>query len=172
MNLFILDNDPIISSQYNVDSHVRKIILESAQMLCYAFPENSTPIKNSKKGFYFHPMSKWVRESQKNWEWTLYHLFGLLDEFEYRFGKKHAFIQLFRWMSDNQIELNFSKEEKTQFPQCFGQFKNQCFVESNPVLGYQNYYNVAKGHLFKWTKREIPYFIDKSKLFDNAPNNL
>lgn len=162
MNLFFLDSNPFKAAKYNVDKHCLKIILESAQMLCYAFPENLTPIKNSKKGFYFHPMSKFVRESYQNWTWTLDHFSGLLNEFEYRFNKKHSYVKVLDWLIKNQKFLNFENYYQTSYkkwPQCFGQYRNECYVKDDPILGYQNYYNVAKRHLFQWTKREIPYFI-------------
>ena len=33
MNIFILDNDPVIAAQMQCDKHVVKMIVESAQML-------------------------------------------------------------------------------------------------------------------------------------------
>ena len=36
MNIFILDNDPVIAAQMQCDKHVVKMIVESAQMLSTA----------------------------------------------------------------------------------------------------------------------------------------
>ena len=36
MNIFYLDKDPVICAQYHNDSHCRKMIVESAQLLCTA----------------------------------------------------------------------------------------------------------------------------------------
>ena len=36
MNVFVLDNDPVIAAQQHCDKHVVKMIIESAQMLSTA----------------------------------------------------------------------------------------------------------------------------------------
>ena len=33
------------------------------------------------------------------------------------------------------------------------------YRNENAVLAYRNYYLNCKSHLFKWTKREIPYWV-------------
>ena len=63
MNIFKLDESPVVSAKYACDKHVVKMILESAQMLCAVHPEGTAPYKRS---FYNHPCTKWVRESNLN----------------------------------------------------------------------------------------------------------
>ena len=44
MNIFVLDEDPVISAQQACDKHVVKMILESAQMIkCSIFPQGEAP---------------------------------------------------------------------------------------------------------------------------------
>jgi hypothetical protein len=37
MNIFVLDEDPVISAQMQCDKHIVKMPLETAQMLCSVF---------------------------------------------------------------------------------------------------------------------------------------
>ena len=152
MNIFFLDSSPSQAAIYNVDSHVRKIILEAAQMLSSAY--DSAPYR---KTHVNHPMTRWCRESRGNFEWALAHGFALCREFTYRFGKTHKTLEVFNWYQNNPPRIE--KSEFTPPPQCFGDYKDLCFTPNDPILGYRKYYNIAKKHLFAWKNREIPYFI-------------
>ena len=70
MNIFVLDKNPIRAAKMACDKHVVKMILESAQMLCSVQPEGTAPYKRS---FYNHPCTKWVRESDANYDWLIEH---------------------------------------------------------------------------------------------------
>jgi len=43
VNIFAVDKDPQTAAQQLCDKHVVKMILESAQMLCSAFPSGDAP---------------------------------------------------------------------------------------------------------------------------------
>lgn len=109
-----------------------------------------------------HPMAKWCRTSVDNFTWALEHGLSLCREYTYRFSKKHKTETVLNWYLNNPPRLN--KLCFTEPPQCFSIYREQCFVDKNPIKGYHNYYNAAKRHLFKWTKREIPYFIKNGKI--------
>lgn len=88
MNIFVLDLNINKCTQYHVNKHVVKMILESAQMLsnCHYYDDNTGPYK---KIHYNHPCSIWVRSSKQNYKW-LYCLFlSLLDEYTFRYEKIH-----------------------------------------------------------------------------------
>lgn len=178
MNLFILDSDPIQAAQYYQDLHVNKIIIEGSQMISGAYEldelkdpscprtQKGTPRTH---GFRNHPMSKWVRETKENFEWTLQHLNQLSKEWSYRFNKPRHFTQdFFDWCAANPPKIN--NISLTLQPQCFTKSFPQCIVEGNPVKGYRNYYNAAKtqfkfGSKIKkatWTNREIPFWYSGS----------
>lgn len=147
MNIFFLDEDPIIAAQMNCDKHVVKIILECGQMM-----ENKT-WKN-------HPMTKWVNKSYGNFYWTWTHYRALLDEYTYRYGKTHAWDnkQLLH-LSPDPIEI---PEYPTLPPLCMpemvkiiiddGDYWNTC------VQSYRNYYIECKQHLATWKRRGQPYW--------------
>ena len=97
MNIFILNNDPIIAAQEQCDKHVVKMIVESGQMLSTAHrmldgTVERRPSKSGKttvnyyklnderedimyKAVHFnHPCSIWSREGCCNYTWHYNHL--------------------------------------------------------------------------------------------------
>lgn len=159
MNLFILDRMPEQAAIYNCDAHVRKIILEATEMMGYAYNKGEFapwPWVSSKGRHFNHPMSKWVRESRQNFDWTLQHGYALCNEFEYRFGKKHKCKDYMDWIAMNIPIDNLENTERTDWPRCFGAYKEDMDLTQDAVFDYRNYYKIAKRHLIKYTKREIP----------------
>lgn len=90
MNLFFLDEDPIIAAILYCDQHLGKIRLEASQMLstAYHLSEHVTVEEKDglcyvqkhfiyKKAFVNHPTCVWVRSSKGNFDWTLEHLKAL-----------------------------------------------------------------------------------------------
>lgn len=156
MNIFILDEDPKISAQLMCDKHIVKMILESAQMLCSAFPQGEAPYK---KAFYNHPCSKWARESIDNYEWLLTHAYALMDEYLHRYGKLHKSLDAIAWCDDNYHNLNLPDVGLTPFAQAMpDEYKNK-----NAVKAYQTYYVNDKKYFAKWTKRSIPEFMQSKQ---------
>ena len=95
MNIFYLDKNPKIAAQMQCDKHVVKMILESAQMLCTAHRVLDGDDYANKMGLYKlahknHPSTIWVRSSYKIIEWLYDHMIALMNEYTYRYGKKHA----------------------------------------------------------------------------------
>lgn len=102
MNIFILDESPILAARAQHDRHVVKMILESCQMLSTACQEHgfiksqldsgiATPADLYKSTHMNHPASIWARASAANFAWLVIHLDALLAEYHRRFpGKTHA----------------------------------------------------------------------------------
>lgn len=164
MNIFLLDEDPVRAAQLNCDSHNRKIVLEAGEMLGYAFLAQNRPYPltwvNKKSRHFNHPMSIAVRKGKVNFEWTLAHLQGLLDEFEYRCGKKHAYY----WLPDAlraEKPLDFDCGFVV-WPRCFGKLKPVIPATNSIVDDYRKYYILGKQHLRRYTKREIPDWFVKA----------
>ena len=85
MNIFVLDENIEKCAEYHVDSHVIKMILESAQMLSTAV--RSTGVDAGYKSTHEnHPCNKWVRESLQNWLWLKDLAYALQDEWHYRYN--------------------------------------------------------------------------------------
>lgn len=152
MNIFILDEDPKISAEMMCDKHVVKMILESAQMLCSAFPKGEAPYK---KAFFNHPCSRWARASVDNYEWLLTHAYALMEEYLHRYGKIHKSLDAVAWCDDHYHILNLPDVGLTPFAQAMpDEYKND-----NAVKAYQTYYFNDKKYFAKWTKRTAPAFM-------------
>jgi len=165
MNIFVLDENPIIAAQMCCDKHIPKMIVESAQMLSTVhrmldgIPEKR-PSRSGKtiQTYYsfgderddmyylavhkFHPCTTWTAESKTNYEWHYEHFRGLANEYEYRRNKIHA-----TW---NKLGIMLSKPPKnipdiglTEFAQAMSHYPD-CKVEGDPVQAYRNYYHAAK----------------------------
>ena len=147
MNIFYLDRDPIVSASYFYDKHKVKMILESAQMLCSAFPQGDAPYKRT---HFNHPCSKWIRESVENYEWLLIHAYALCDEYTSRYGKVHKTQAVIDWCDNNRLEL--PDIGLTQQPTCMPDYcKTESVVES-----YRKYYINEKAKFAKWKDGNIP----------------
>ena len=133
MNIFVLDTCPEIAAQSLCDQHVVKMLLESAQMLCSAFPEDTAPYKRS---HYNHPCSVWTRSSEANWNWHVSHALSIGAEYTKRYGKVHKSEQVVRWCAAHSDLLSFPNKDIQQFVQAMpDQYKS-----SDPVRAYRDYY--------------------------------
>jgi hypothetical protein len=120
MNIFYLDEDPVVAAQSLVDIHcgakgcAGKMIVETAQMLanCYT-PEqlshSSCPrtAKGETRGYSYlhHPCSKWTIKSLDNFFWLVNHGQAMHDEKLYRYGNEHFSYQFIKWCIDNWPDL-------------------------------------------------------------------
>ena len=147
MNIFKLDESPVVSAKYACDKHVVKMILESAQMLCAVHPEGTAPYKRS---FYNHPCTKWVRESSSNYEWLLEHAYALCAEYTRRYDKIHKTENVIDWCNENRLQL--PDIGLTPQPTCMPDY---CKTKS--VVGsYRKYYINEKAKFAKWKDGNIP----------------
>ena len=157
MNIFVLDTDIDKCAEYHCDQHVIKMILESVQILCTALnkkgftaPYKSTHVK--------HPCVLWVEQSYDNFLWLTELTFALNAEYRYRYDKQtdHKSIAILKQIQKE--EFKFEMNGLTSFPQAMpDKFK----VENDAVTAYRNFYIGEKLRFAKWTKREIPYWIEK-----------
>lgn len=157
MNLFILDRIPEIAATYYCDRHVVKIILEAVEMMGYAYDQGKYPplpwLKH-KNPHFNHPMSQWVRDSRQNFDWALRHSIALCDEFAFRYGKEHSYRRHITWVTFN-IPL-LSDTGLTDWPRCFGQWKEDIELSDDAVYDYRRYYMLAKRSFATWKKRPMP----------------
>jgi hypothetical protein len=160
MNIFLLDRDPIKNAQYHCDAHCIKMILESAQLLSTAHHVLGGDGGVYKKTHENHPCAIWVRQSMANYAYLWFLMICLGHEYTYRFGKVHKTI------SDHKDTLKKfpfgipSGTLLTEHPKCM---PDQCKLE-DVVESYRNYYLKEKSDLFKYTKREVPIWIQKNSV--------
>jgi len=155
MNVFFLDYDHRANAMCHVDSYVVKIPLESCQMLAGAYPNGDAPYKHTHIN---HPMSKWVRETELNFYFTIHYAIALCEEYTFRYNKRHKCQDVAIWYLKNPPH-KFNSFEFSKPPRCFGKFADQIPITDCVVTDYRNYYKVAKQHLFKWKNRETPDWI-------------
>lgn len=175
MNIFYVDKDPTVSAQSLVDSHVVKMILESAQLLSTAhrildgFEYTDTTGKRKIKRWDLpgeegqfiykathinHPSAKWVRESAYNYSWLYAHFVALMEEYKFRYAKTHACVKLCKYLQHPPKNISYCLFSQ---PPCA--MDKSYIISKNAVVNYQNYYKYGKAHLHKWTKREIPEWL-------------
>ena len=176
MNIFILDNDPVIAAQMQCDKHVVRMIVESAQMLStvHRMLDGVMERRPSKSGSmlqYFklederedllykachfnHPSTVWTRESMHNYRWHYIHFTALCDEYTYRYGKTHSTDTKLR-EALAKLPDNIPVKKMTPFKLAMSSFP-ECISEC-PVESYRKFYE-TKQHRFKmdWTKRQVP----------------
>lgn len=172
MNIFYLDSDPIKAAEYMVDKHVVKMIVETAQLLSTAHRVlDGKLIEGNKKVWVLpddrenvlyktthvnHPSAIWCRESNNNYNWLYCHFLALLGEYTHRYGKIHKCTELSLWLRDppHNIPISWKTQATPAMPD---EFK----VPGDSVKSYRNYYRVGKASLHRWTKRDVPSWINQ-----------
>lgn len=180
INIFFLDEDPVLAAQYQVDKHVVKMIVETAQLLSTAHrvldglevqltvekdgklrKKKVWVIDDERNGILYnathinHPSAVWVRESVENYNWLVDHLFALSDEYTYRYGKKHATIQKLGYEIQSP-PFNLKEWDWTQPPCAMAE---EYIISDNYIENYRNYYAKGKSKFHKWKNRPQPEWI-------------
>jgi hypothetical protein len=172
MNLFVLDQNPVIAAQYNCDKHITKMVLEIAQMLANCFDEHllvdapktqkGTPRKHS---YYNHPVSIWMRKTKSNMRWAIDHALALESERFYRgYKNPHFSISFIRWCLENIDRSNVKDGDLTEFAIAISDDK-ECrkvtgFNCMSVIDKYRQYY-IHDKPFAKWTLREVPHWFTK-----------
>ena len=155
MQLFILDYDPGRAAVMLCDVHLRKMCLETAQILSSVLFRQGRALLPEMPKVYnpAHPVIRAVDTPQKI-NWVLRYNHALHGEFLYRYGKKHAYFELCRkydrLLYQNQIrttsaDLTFARN-----------FKGVEITEPDIVSAYRQYYRFKKTLLKRWTYTKTP----------------
>lgn len=157
MNIFVLNEDPVICAQLHCDKHVVKMPLETAQMLCTAIHIHTkgqvlTPYKPTHTG---HPCVIWTSRSIENFLWLADLGLQLCFEYTYRYGKEHKSQEVIQWCLMNCPR--FPHIPLTKRPLCV---PKECNQDDLPVQSYINYY-IIKAETVKmvYTNREVPEWL-------------
>jgi hypothetical protein len=148
VNIFVLDLDPFKAAASQCDKHVVKMTLETAQLLCSAFPKGEAPYKATHVN---HPCAIWIRKSLSNASWLVQHGLALASEFRLRFGKEHKSLPVIEWCSKN-IQHVLDDNGMTAFAQAMP----DTFKSENAVQAYRNYYIHVKSPIASWNKGRQP----------------
>lgn len=173
MNIFYLDESPVLSAQAQTDKHVVKMIVESAQMLSTAHRvlDGKEFIQLSKSGARLkkwdhpewhetlyktthvnHPSNIWLRQSVKNYEWLYSHFVALCDEYTKRYKRIHATETLLKSILLNS-PVKIPQEGIT--PVLLAIKETKWHVVGDPIQSYRNYY---EGEKLKSTEEKERYF--------------
>jgi hypothetical protein len=168
MNIFALDRNPRIAAQCHCDVHVRKMTVESAQILCtvnhlYGTYDN-IPYKST---HVHHPCVKWACESQQNYNWLCELGIGLAKEFTFRFGRFHKTESVLYWCRHhNPCPFNRTLGTSQHFALCMP----ERWRGEDGVSSYRRYYAAEKADIAKWTKRSKPPWWLRYKMLYYYPN--
>jgi len=178
MNIFYLDKDPKRCAELHNDKHVVKMILEYGQLMStahrvldgkeyYGKTSNGRNIKRWllednretilwKASHINHPSGIWTRSTDKNYRWLYSLWFYLLQEYTFRYSKKHSAERMmpYFWQLPNNIPLGEFTEPTPAMP-------DQYKISGDSIRSYINYYTGAKQHLGSWKKRETPKWFIK-----------
>ena len=153
------------AAQSLIDDHVRKMVVESCQMLsvAYTLSELAEPdVPRTQKGHprkHFnpnHPCCRWVVASKANWYWLLRHAQAIAAEYRLRFNKHHFCEGFIRWCSKNPpllLNIGLTPPHLAM---------NKEFRQKDFVQAYRDYYRTEKRtdkngkDIYKWTKRTKP----------------
>ena len=162
MNIFILDEDPIMSAKFYCDKHIPKMVVELYQQLGSAvirhgatpdmmpLTKKGTPLRG---GYHNHPCTRWVGDSRANFLWASYHAAMLCEEYTKRFDKTHfcehgieKLYELHKLIPDGELTP-------------FAQAMPDEYRDEDAVVAYRNYYMYDKSRFAQWNRgRDAPYW--------------
>jgi hypothetical protein len=150
MNIFVLDLDPRKCAEYHANSHVVKMVLETAQLLCgvHWVNDSEAPYKLSHKN---HPCAIWSRECIENYVWLCDLGMALSKEYTHRYNKRHKSQDIIEWCYDNLPKLR-SNGDITPFALAM---PDECKI-GDAVESYREYYMKEKRSLASWKMRNQP----------------
>lgn len=153
MNIFVLSQDPYEAAKAQIDKHVVKMPLETAQLLCSAFPQGTAPYRQTHLN---HPCSIWARQTAGNFLWLCEHGEALGQEYWRRYGKDHKSVAVIRWARENMnsaaLGTGHFDLDRTPFALAMpDEYKNP-----DPVVAYRAYYKGAKANIATWKSPAEP----------------
>lgn len=182
MNIFYLNHNPQKAAEIQIDKHVVKMVLESAQLLCtahrvldgvhgYKLSANNRRLQQwtmtdptmeevlYKATHFNHPSGVWARESVENYKWLYEHFKALSAEYTKRFGKSHLTWTKLGHVLDTPPK-NAPNKPFFEPPQAM---PPQYHVQGDSIAAYHKYYQAEKLQLGTDKDRERYYKIYKGE---------
>ena len=152
MNIFVVSNDVDVCAQALDDLRLRKMIVETAQMLSTAkHVLGSGSDRIYKSTHISHPCAKWVRRTYHNYQWTLGLLKALIKEYHHRFNKPHATEDILLELESNPATgLGFTEPANCSL------YKNLPIHEAYQLTLVHKWNNDKQQP--RWTNRGNPWF--------------
>lgn len=158
MNIFVLDRNLTKCAEYHCDQHVKKMVIEYAQILSTALHVSGS---TTNEWTYLpthrnHPSNVWVRESLSHWSW-LWKLGSLLgSEYTRRYGTINRATRHLRNLPvpDNIPALGWLRDPPQAMPE---EYQGDDVVEA-----YRKFYIHDKSRFAEWKKLgKVPYWYNK-----------
>lgn len=178
MNIFLLSENycPIESATMQCDDHVRKMGIESCQLLATCFTKDRLAEKDcprtqtGKSRGHFnpnHPCGIWVRESTANVDWLVEHAMALFSQYTVRYKKRHFTETFLDWIIKNLDDAEVAEGDLTEFPIAIGNDKicrTRSDFESVDTYQKYRYFYLDDKPFASWDKTNIipDWFVKKS----------
>ncbi len=96
MNIFGVHEDPRKAATALCNTHVNKMFIETAQILCTTarYMEYDPPYQSTHGG---HPVHRWVRRSKDNWDWLCAHGKQLMVLYGCIYPRSHKAVRGLMW---------------------------------------------------------------------------
>jgi hypothetical protein len=162
----LLDKSPRQSARYHCDKHVVKMTLEAAQILCTAHWLCDGEIG---EGWYRpthtgHPVVRWAAHCTGAYAYAWRQFKYLAAEYEYRYGREHLSWTKLGGALEQPPWYCTDSAAEPWFPLCMpsvywpaGSVGTASLPEA--VAAYRRYYGGEKQRMFKWTKRDVPDWL-------------
>jgi len=158
VNIFYLHHAAPLAAVMHCDSHVVKMSLETAQILCtvhhiHGNGEN-VPYKST---HIHHPSVIWAAESKVQYMWLQNLGVYLCREYYVRYGRRHACEKYINGVLSKPPEaLIKGKYLWREPPQAM---PDDCKVEGDAITAYRKYYQKHKSSFAKWRIGGVPAFM-------------
>jgi hypothetical protein len=165
MNVFFLDQAPEQCVRYMNDSHVSKMILESAQILSTVVHVSGVEKSDAvvyKPTHHNHPCVRWAGDSLSNWRFLRFLSSEMNREFGYRFGGSHLSARVIANLPEPSIPDVGDTLPARAIPDTLRIKLGAVKSINDVVFSYRVFYNLHKRHLAKWTGRPIPSWWERS----------
>lgn len=162
MNIFVLDPDPEKAASMLCDCHVRKMCLETAQILSGVMIRRGIELREGmpKPQNINHPVIM-AADNPESMIWLPIYNDYLLYEYRFRFGKDHAYYHiawLYAFLLDGHVDISKRLGDMcNNLAKCCGDLD---VSDIDIVTAYRKYYTEVKKptligkNLWKFTKRE------------------
>ena len=173
MNIFVLDRSPIQSAQMLCDAHVVKMIVESCQLLSThaRIEERFRDSSGLYKVTHMNHPCRLALYNPYTELWLITHLWALLTEYNFRFGKVHKTAEVYSPHWHSATVPIFAKRDDLidmcAMPKCMpDEFKIGGDDIDSVVRSYRNYYKHKQNTMkyFRYTKREMPDWLKGNNL--------
>ena len=153
MNIFVLDSNPTQAAVQQLDKHVVKMPLESAQMLCSALIAHGAEDTPYRKAHPKHPCTLWAAKTRTNFRWLVTHGISLSEEYTRRYGKRHKSQDVIEWCAKQEHLIPIG--DLTTFAQAMP----EQYKSTDPVTAYRQYYMGEKRTIATWKQNRPVWFV-------------